>query len=176
MISRAALALLVVLAAAGSTLSSRQATPAEPSKDEDKKPAWDVGQALGPSRPLTFETTEGTWQNLDVSPDGRQIVFDLLGDLYLMPVEGTGSGLARRLTSGAAFDMQPRFSPDGRSIAISTDRDGLWNIWVMEADGTNPRQVSKEKRWFVNSPTWAPDGQYIFARRHFVKERSLGAG
>ena len=172
------MALLVVLAAAGSTLSSRQAPPAEPSKDDEnaKKPAWDVTQTLGPSRPLTFETTEGTWQNLDVSPDGRQIVFDLLGDLYLMPVEGTGSGLARRLTSGAPFDMQPRFSPDGRSIAFATDRDGLWNIWVMEADGSDPRQVSKEKRWFVNSPTWAPDGQYIFVRRHFVKERSLGAG
>ena len=72
--------------------------------------------------------------------------------------------------------MQPRFSPDGKRIAISSDRDGLWNIWTMEPDGKDPRQVSREKRWFVNSPTWSPDGEYIYARRHFVKERSLGAG
>ena len=63
--------------------------------------------------------------NVDVSPDGRQIVFDLLGDLYVMPLGGSGSGLAERLTSGAAFDMQPRFSPDGKSIAFTSDRDGL---------------------------------------------------
>ncbi len=72
--------------------------------------------------------------------------------------------------------MQPRFSPDGKRIAFTSDRDGLWNIWTMDADGKDPRQVSRETRWFVNSPTWSPDGEYIYARRHFVKERSLGAG
>ena len=93
-----------------------------------------------------------------------------------MPIEGTGSGLAVRLTSGPAFDMQPRFSPDGTSIAFASDRDGLTNIWITKADGTAPRQLSKEKRWYVNSPTWSPDGQYVYARQHFVKERSGGAG
>ena len=72
--------------------------------------------------------------------------------------------------------MQPRFSPDGKRIAFTSDRDGLWNIWMMDADGNNAKQVSKEKRWFVNSPTWSADGNYIFARRHFVQTRSLGAG
>ena len=57
---------------------------------------------------MSFDTSEGTWMNVDISPDGRRIVFDLLGDLYAMAVEGTGSGTATRLTSGAAFDMQPR--------------------------------------------------------------------
>ena len=144
--------------------------------DKDAKKSWDVTQSLGPSTALDFETDEGTWMNVDVSPDGREVLFDLLGDLYVMPIGGTGAGLAERLTSGAAFDMQPRFSPDGKSIAYTSDRGGLWNVWLMKRDGTGAHQVSDEKRWFVNSPAWAPDGQYIYARHHFVKERSLGAG
>jgi imidazolonepropionase-like amidohydrolase/Tol biopolymer transport system component len=139
----------------------------------EQKKKWDVSEPLGPATKIEFETAEGTWMNVDVSADGRTIVFDLLGDIYTMPA---GGGNATRITSGAPFDMQPRFSPDGKRIAFSSDRDGLWNIWVMDADGKNAKQVSSEKRWFVNSPTWAPDGNYIFARRHFVKERSLGAG
>lgn len=86
-------------------------------QDKDKK--WDITEPLGPTEKLEFDTSEGTWMNVDVSPDGRQIVFDLLGDIYVMPVEGTGNGQATRITSGPAFDMQPRFSPDGRRIAFA---------------------------------------------------------
>ncbi len=145
--------------------------------DEVKK--WDVTADLGPTTKLTFDTSEGTWMNVDVSPDGRQIVFDLLGDIYVMPIGGSGSsspGAATRIAGGPAFDMQPRFSPDGKRIAFTSDRDGLWNIWTMDPDGKNAKQISHERQWWVNSPTWAPDGAYIFARRHFIKERSLGAG
>jgi imidazolonepropionase-like amidohydrolase/Tol biopolymer transport system component len=142
-------------------------------KPEVKK--WDVAESTGPTTALAFDTDEGTWMNVDVSPDGTQIAFDLLGDIYLMPIGGSATP-ARRLTSGPAFDMQPRFSPDGKRIAITSDRDGLWNIWTIDLDGKNGKQISREKRWFVNSPTWSPDGSYIYARRHFVKERSLGSG
>jgi Tol biopolymer transport system component/imidazolonepropionase-like amidohydrolase len=180
MTHRLLLPLVALCAAAGISLLAAQAPTSSDSDKktdkEDKKERWDITQRLGPTRPLAFETDEGTWMNVDVSPDGRQIVFDLLGDLYVMPVSGSGTGAAERLTSGAAFDMLPRFSPDGKSIAFASDRDGLWNIWVMARDGSGPRQVSKVKRWFVNSPAWSPDSQYIFVRRHFVKERSLGAG
>lgn len=143
-----------------------------------QKPAdkWDVTADYGPATKLSFETNEGTWMNVDVSPDGRMIVFDLLGDIYTMPIDGSGSAPATRIASGAAFDMQPRFSPDGRRIAFTSDRDGLWNIWTMDVDGRNPKQISRDRRWFINSPTWSPDGEYIYARRHFVAERSLGAG
>jgi imidazolonepropionase-like amidohydrolase/Tol biopolymer transport system component len=149
-------------------------TPAHAQQKPPEK--WDVTADLGPTRKLAFDTNEGTWMNVDVSPDGRQIVFDLLGDIYTMPIDGSGSGTATRIAGGAAFDMQPRFSPDGRRIAFASDRDGLWNIWTMEADGKNPKQISRDRRWFINSPTWSPDGDYIYARRHFVAERSLGAG
>ncbi len=143
---------------------------------EPQQKKWDVAAPLGPASEVEFDTSEGTWMNVDVSPDGKRIVFDLLGDIYLMPIEGSGPAPATRITSGPVFDMQPRFSPDGTRIAYTSDRDGLWNIWTMDADGKNAKQISKERRWFVNSPAWSPDGNYIFARHHFVKERSLGAG
>jgi imidazolonepropionase-like amidohydrolase/Tol biopolymer transport system component len=157
---------LIVLALPGG-VTARQDAPAPP---------WNVADPFGPTSTLEFETSEGTWMNVDVSPDGRQIVFDLLGDIYVMPIEGSGTSPARLLLGGPAFEMQPRFSPDGSRIAFTSDRDGLWNIWTMSADGSDLQQVSSEKQWFVNSPTWAPDGQAIFARKHFVSTRSLGAG
>jgi imidazolonepropionase-like amidohydrolase/Tol biopolymer transport system component len=163
--SALALALALVVPIAGQEKT-------EEKKDEKK---WDVAEPLGPTTKLEFQTSEGTWMNVDVSPDGRRIVFDLLGDLYVIPIEG-GSQPATRLTSGPAYDMQPRFSPDGKRIAFSSDRGGLWNIWTTDAAGKDSKQISKDTRWFVNSPAWSPDGQYIFARRHFVRERSLGAG
>jgi imidazolonepropionase-like amidohydrolase/Tol biopolymer transport system component len=159
-------------------VATPQAKPAGTPQDAKDTPApkWDVAADLGPVTKLAFDTDEGTWMNVDVSPDGKRIVFDLLGDIYIMSIDGSGAAPATRLTSGPVFDMQPRFSPDGRRIALTSDRDGLWNIWTMDVEGKDARQVSREKRWFVNSPTWSPDGQYIYARRHFVKERSLGAG
>jgi imidazolonepropionase-like amidohydrolase/Tol biopolymer transport system component len=160
------------LAAAGVFVAVSLAGAQQSADKSEKK--WDVAADLGPVTKLAFDTSEGTWMNVDVSPDGRRLVFDLLGDIYVMPLDGGGA--ASRLTSGPAFDMQPRFSPDGNRIAFSTDRDGLWNIWTMDLGGKDAKQVSRERRWFVNSPAWSPDGTYVFARRHFVKERSLGAG
>lgn len=143
--------------------------------------AQDAGGAAGAvaassakaTRELEFETDEGTWITVDVSPDGKSIVFDLLGDIYLLPI---GGGEAKLLRGGAAYETQPRFSPDGKRIAFTSDRDGLDNLWVMDADGANPRQVTKERERQVNTPTWTPDGQYLIGRKHFRNTRSLGAG
>ena len=134
---------------------------------------WDVNAPHGPTRAVRFTTTEGTWMNLDVSPDGRTIVFDLLGDLYLLPIEG---GTARRVTSGPAFDLQPRFSPDGSRVSFTSDRAGGDNIWTMSADGTNLEQVTDEDFRLLNNAVWTPDGEYLVARKHFTSGRSLGAG
>src|SRR5688500_18911625 len=95
-------------------------------------PKWDVNSPPGVrTRSIPINVDEGTWMNLDVSPDGRTIAFDLLGDIYTMPIEG---GRPTRITSGLAYDMQPSFSPDGRLIAFTSDRGGGDNIWVMNAE------------------------------------------
>ncbi|MEK6253843.1 MAG: hypothetical protein N2B05_04005, partial [Gemmatimonadales bacterium] len=88
---------------------------------------WDVTDPPGPRFEISVDTDEGTWMSVDVSPDGREVVFDLLGDLYVIPIEG---GDARALTSGFSWDMQPRYSPDGRFIAFTSDRAGGDNIWI----------------------------------------------
>ena len=138
-----------------------------------KEQKWDVNARHGPGHDVPIDVTQGTWMNLDVSPDGREIVFDLLGDIYVMPISG---GEARALTQGIAWDMQPRYSPSGREIAFTSDRGGGDNIWIMNRDGTNPRQITKETFRLLNGPDWTPDGNYIVARKHFTSSRSLGAG
>lgn len=138
---------------------------------DDKK--WDVNAAHGPTKSVQFTTNEGTWMTVDVSPDGQRLVFDLLGDLYDLPIAG---GKARRITSGAAYDVQPRYSPDGAKISFTSDRAGGDNIWIADADGQNPRQVTKESFRLLNGAEWTPDGEYVIARKHFTSTRSLGAG
>ncbi|MCY3970714.1 MAG: amidohydrolase family protein [Acidobacteria bacterium] len=139
--------------------------------DDEKK--WDVNDPPGDEVEFELDVTEGTWMNLDVSPDGERIVFDLLGDLYLIPI---GGGDAEALTNGMVWDMMPRFSPDGSEIAFISDRNGGDNVWTMAADGGEPRQISREDFRLVNNPVWSPDGRFIAARKHFVSTRSLGSG
>src|ERR1043166_2804800 len=113
---------------------------------------------LRTTREVSFETTEGTWISLDVAPDGQTIVFELLGDLYTMPIAG---GTATRITSGPAFDSQPRYSPDGKQIVFLSDRNGSENVWLCDSDGRNTKAVTKGDRSLFASPEWTPDGQYI---------------
>lgn len=137
------------------------------------KPKWDVNNPQGPYKEVSFTVKEGTWMNLDVSPDGNEIVFDLLGDIYSIPVNG---GEAKLLRGGHAFEVQPRFSPDGKKILFTSDAGGGDNIWVMNRDGSSARQVTKENFRLLNNAVWSPDGEYIVARKHFTSTRSLGAG
>jgi Tol biopolymer transport system component/imidazolonepropionase-like amidohydrolase len=136
-------------------------------------PKWDVNAAHGPVKQVKFTTDEGTWMDLDVSRDGRTLVFSLLGDLYTLPIAG---GAATRITSGPAWDVQPRFSPDGAEIAFTSDRGGGNNLWRAKRDGSGATQVTKEDYRLLNNPVWTPDGQYLIGRKHFTSERSLGAG
>ncbi len=153
--------------------ADQPAVPPQENGDEADEARWDVQNPPGPSRDINIDVTRGTWMSLDVSPDGRMIAFDLLGDIYVMPIEG---GEARAIASGVAWDMQPKWSPDGRQIAFTSDRAGGDNIWIMDADGANPLQISKESFRLLNQPEWSPDGQFIVARKHFTSARSLGAG
>lgn len=122
---------------------------------------------LPAARKATFTATRGTWMSLDVSPDGKTIVFDLLGDLYTLPITG---GKATRITEGMAFDAQPRFSPDGESIVFVSDRSGGDNVWTMRLDFTDTTQVTQGNGSLYVSPEWMPDGQ------HIVVSRSTGLG
>ncbi|CAM4134265.1 amidohydrolase family protein [Shewanella denitrificans] len=141
---------------------------------EDEAPKWQVNAPEhAPLEKASIDVNEGTWMNVSVSPDGEHIVFDLLGDIYQMPISG---GDAKPLAKGIAWQMQPVYSPDGKYIAFTSDEDGGDNIWVMNADGSNPHPVTKETFRLLNSPAWSPDSQYLVARKHFTASRSLGAG
>ena len=117
------------------------------------------GLPLVPDRYATFTTSKGTWMSLDVSPDGQTIVFDLLGDLYTLPITG---GKATRITAGLAHDMQPRLSPDGKRIAFVSDRSGDDNVWIASADGKDTLQLTRGVDNSYISPDWTPDGQYVY--------------
>jgi Tol biopolymer transport system component/imidazolonepropionase-like amidohydrolase len=162
---------LFPIAAATLLLAGAPLEAQEP--NENDVPSWDVNDPPFPMREVEVDVTEGTWISLDVSPDGREIVFDLLGDLYLIPIEG---GEARALTDEVAWNMQPRFSPDGRWIAFTSDRGGGDNLWIMDREGSDLRQVTDESFRLLNGPAWSPDSEYLVGRKHFTGTRSLGAG
>ena len=128
---------------------------------------------LKPTKVIDFTTDEGTWINLDVSSDGNFIVFDLLGDLYLLAV---GEKQAKQITSGMAYDTQPRFSPDNKKIVFLSDRSGSENIWVLEFNQAlntktfdkniiSFRTITKDNDASYSSPDWSFDGQYIVVSR-----------
>ncbi len=123
-----------------------------------QQPGWSVETPTGVERPIAFEATQGTWMSLAVSPDGRFIAFDLLGHIYEMPIEG---GAARRLTEGRSWNLLPRYSPDGRSIAFSSDRGGSHGIWVMDRQGTNLRSLHADGEQAYRA-AWSADGQRLF--------------
>lgn len=136
---------------------------------------WDVNKPGESFNYAThkFTTTQGTWMNLDVSPDGKTIVFDMLGDIYTMPIQG---GNAKAIRTGIAFEVQPRFSPDGRYISFTSDAGGGDNIWIMNTQGKEAKQITKESFRLLNNAVWTPDSKYLIARKHFTSSRSLGAG
>lgn len=147
------------------------AAHAQDSKKEDAK--WKVDAAHGPQKEVTITTNEGTWMSVDVSPDGKEIVFDMLGDIYIMPISG---GKAKVLRTGRPYEVQPRFSPDGKYISFTSDAGGGDNIWVMKRDGSDAKQITNENFRLLNNAVWTPDGEYLVARKHFTNTRSLGAG
>ncbi|MCP4777511.1 MAG: amidohydrolase, partial [Planctomycetaceae bacterium] len=163
--------------------ANRSATGADETEAETAD--WDIEETPGKTVEQAINTTEGTWITVDVSPDGKKLVFDLLGDLYEMPIEGAdgkdGRGLPRKLTSGIAWDMQPVYSPSGKEVAFTSDRTGAEkkagdNLWVLTLDAEEPTQVTQESYRLINGASWSPDGDYLVGRKHFTSRRSLGAG
>lgn len=147
-----------------------EATETPESEAEDDK-EWDVADAHGPHRDITFTVDQGTWMSVDVSPDGRTVVFDLLGDLWTVPLDG---GDATRITHGRAWDYQPRWSPDGTEILFTSDRGGSDNIWILTVGEDEPRAVTEEGDKVTNSGAWSPDGELVAAKRRLTDASSLG--
>ncbi len=142
-------------------------------QDQPAKKKWDVLNPPLPTKSVNIKTETTTWSSLDVSPDGKWFVFDMLGDLYVSDIEG---GKARPLTQDMAWNIHPAISPDGKSIAFVSDRGGLTNLWVMNADGTGMKQLSDETKNIIHSPKWSPDGEYIVVNKGFMSSRSIPAG
>ena len=140
---------------------------------EEDDNEWDITQPQGDMQTITIDTTESTWSNLSVSEDGQAMVFDMLGDIYTMSIVG---GEATPLVQGFDWNMQPTYSPDGKTIAFISDRDGASNLWVMDANGSNLRQISTEKTALIHTPSWSPDGDYIAVTKGFMSSRSIPAG
>ena len=133
---------------------------AGPAARETDESADSAGLPLKPARTLSLDTDEGTWISVDVSPDGETIVFDLLGDLYTIPLAG---GDATPLTAGMAYDSQPRYSPDGSRVLFVSDRDGAENLWLIDVESKATRQVTDASANNYESPEWLPDGDYLIA-------------
>jgi Tol biopolymer transport system component len=151
--------LLLLLAAAGASSSF-----------QEKAGDWDVTAARGTTREIRFQAAEGTFMSVDVSPDGTWLVFDLLAHIYRLPIEG-GEATCLTAASGVALNFHPTISPDGKTIAFVSDRAGQNNLWIMDADGGNPRPVALDPNVRVFEPAWTPDGEYIIVRRMELGDR-----
>jgi imidazolonepropionase-like amidohydrolase/Tol biopolymer transport system component len=147
---------LLALALVAGVLNAQAAPAAQ------TPPAPRPDLSIVPTRTINLDTDEGTWISLDVSPDGRTIVFDLLGDLYTMPIAG---GTATQLTKGMQYDAQPRFSPDGKLVVFTSDKDGGDNVWTIDVATKALKQITKGKAMRYRSPEWTPDGMYVVVSR-----------
>src|SRR6266850_1005951 len=77
----------------------------------------------------------------DISPDGKLVAFSYLGDIWVVETIG---GVARPVTMHEAHEIYPAFSPDGRSIAFSSNRHGSYDVFVVSAQGGKPKRLTSD--------------------------------
>jgi Tol biopolymer transport system component len=71
------------------------------------------------------------------------------------------AGAAQRLVYSTASEAQPRFSPDGRFLAFKSNRSGASEIWLADAEGENPRQLTHLNAYIAGYPKWSPDSKFL---------------
>jgi Tol biopolymer transport system component/C-terminal processing protease CtpA/Prc len=101
-----------------------------------------------------------------ISPDGTQIAFSYKGDIYIVPVKG---GTAQALTMHEAYDKNPVWSHDGKSIAFASDRYGNFDVFVMPVTGGNPLRLTHHSSADIPQD-FTPDNQSVL----FLSARGAG--
>lgn len=153
----AILMLLIINIEASANLLFQKTDSVKTDKKEEKK-----NLPLEATRKLQINTDQGTWISLDVNPNGKQIVFEILGDLYVMPITG---GKAERITEGLQFDTHARYSPDGKTLTYISDESGSQNVWLMDTETKEKTQITKSKDENYQAVAWSADGDYLIASK-----------
>lgn len=153
---------LLVLLCWSYALQAQEPKPEKADSAKKEKPKKKKDLPLEVDRRVSINTTEGTWMSVDVSPDGKTIAFDFLGDIFTMPITG---GKPTQFTEGMAFDSHPKFSPDGTKLLFISDRSGGENIWWFSIDKKDSLQITKGNTDHYQSAEWTPDGTYIIGSR-----------
>lgn len=98
--------------------------------------------------------------NVDVSPDGNTLLFDLLGDIYSIPSNG---GTAEQLTRGIAINLKPIWSPNGNFYSFITDNSGEFHVSISSIDKKFNNTIGKSDGQVSISlnPQWTRDGKHI---------------
>ena len=99
------------------------------------------------------------------SPDGRELLFPIIRGVDVvepinLQIFRVGDGVERNLTRDSYFSLQPAWSPDGRQVAFTSERNGSPALAIVNADGSDPRRLAVQGTINSNS-AWSPDGQYI---------------
>jgi Tol biopolymer transport system component len=114
-------------------------------------------RAIGGGRSAVLDLHEGSALTPALSPDGRTIVLNFLGNLWTLPVRG---GRATRISGLMHDTAYPTWSPDGRTIAFQSYKSGTFHIWAMNPDGSSVRELTFGF-YDDREPVFSPDGSEI---------------